>query len=113
MIVKPGLRLRSAVCDTEVIVVRAPAAELDLRCGGQPMLPFGAAPPDSAAAPDSAATPAALASIAPGLDQGTMLGKRYGDAELEILVTRPGKGSVSVGGEPLPVIEPRKLPSSD
>jgi hypothetical protein len=107
MIVKPGLRLRSAVCDTEVIVVRAPAAELDLRCGGQPMLPFGAATPDSAATPDGAA------SIAPGLDQGTLLGKRYGDAELEILITRPGKGSVSVGGELLPVIEPRKLPSSD
>jgi hypothetical protein len=107
MIVKPGLRLRSAVCDTEVIVVRAPAAELDLRCGGQPMLPFGAA------TPASAATPAAPASIAPGLDQGTMLGKRYGDAGLEILITRPGSGSVSVGVEPLPVIEPRKLPSSD
>jgi hypothetical protein len=45
MLVKPGVRLRSAVCSTEVIVVRAPGAELDVCCGGQPMVAFDAATP--------------------------------------------------------------------
>jgi hypothetical protein len=48
-----------------------------------------------------------------GLDQGTLLGKRYGTADLEILCTKEGQGSISIGDEPLPVLEPRKLPSSD
>lgn len=103
MLVKPGLRLRSAVCGAEVIIVRTAAAELDLRCGGQPMLPFDA--PAAAAAEESA--------ITPGLDGGVLLGKRYGGDDLEILCTKPGLGSLSIGDEPLPVLEPKKLPSSD
>jgi hypothetical protein len=65
------------------------------------MLPFDAPSPDDAA------------SLMPGLDQGTLLGKRYGTADLEILCTKEGQGSISIGDEPLPVLEPRKLPSSD
>ena len=34
MDLKPGTRLASAVCETEVVVVKAPAADVDLRCGG-------------------------------------------------------------------------------
>jgi hypothetical protein len=101
MVVKPGLRLRSAVCGTEVIVVRAPGGDLDVRCGGQPMLPF------------DAAMPVPGPSIAAGLDEGTLIGKRYGDQDLEILCTKPGQGSISVGDEPLPVLAARQLPSSD
>jgi len=101
MVVKPGLRLRSAVCGTEVIVVRAAGEDLDLRCGGQPMLPF------------DAAMPVPVPSIAEGDDEGTLIGKRYGDEGLEILCTRPGQGTISVGDKPLPVLAARQLPSSD
>ena len=39
MELKPGLRLESATCDTQVVVVRAPkeATDVDVRCGGHPM----------------------------------------------------------------------------
>jgi acyl-CoA synthetase (AMP-forming)/AMP-acid ligase II len=45
---KAGARLKSSVCDTQVMVVKAPAGEHDLRCGGAPML--GAAVTASGAA---------------------------------------------------------------
>ncbi len=39
MQLKPGCRLESATCDTQVVVVRAPkdGGDVDLRCGGEPM----------------------------------------------------------------------------
>ena len=33
MQLKPGARLQSVTCDTSVIVVRAPAGDVDVRCG--------------------------------------------------------------------------------
>jgi hypothetical protein len=102
MDVKPGARLRSAVCTTEVIVVRAPAEPLDLRCGGRPLIAMGEEP-DEAAGP-----------VAP-FDTGTLLGKRYVHeaSGLELLCTKAGPGTLSVGDEPLPVKEAKPLPSSD
>jgi len=95
-----GARLRSAVCDTEVVVVKVPAGEVDLRCGGSPMLPVGDEP--------TGGTPAA------GLDGGTLLGKRYTDgAELEVLCSKPGAGTLSVGDDALEVKGAKPLPSSD
>ena len=35
---KPGARLRSAVCATEVVVIAAPARDIVLSCGGAPLL---------------------------------------------------------------------------
>jgi hypothetical protein len=112
--IKPGLRLRSAVCSAEVIVVRAGDAELDLRCGGQPLLPFDS-PSGSPGSPGASGSPGAAhgAGAAAGLDLGTLIGKRYGADGLEILCTKAGQGTLSVGDEPLPVLEPRRLPSSD
>src|ERR671918_982906 len=102
MDIKVGARLRSTVCDTEVIVVRSPGGELDLRCGGHPMVAKDADAP-------SAGEPKA------GLDGGTLVGKRYGDQErgLEILATKAGAGSLSMGDDPLPVKDAKPLPSSD
>ena len=45
MQLKAGSRLQSAVCDTQAIVVRAPKDDVDLRCGGHPMVPPGGAAP--------------------------------------------------------------------
>lgn len=100
--VASGTRLRSAVCDTEIVVIRARHGELDLRCGGRPMLPHGEAPAERVV-PE------------PGFGTPTLLGKRYGDAAetIEVLCTVAGASSLSLGDEPLAVKEPRPLPASD
>ena len=100
--IKPGTRLRSSVCDTEVIVVKAGAAEVDLRCGGHAMLPAGAERPADQASE-------------PGFDGGTLLGKRYTDdsGTLELLCTKAGTSSLSIGDTVLQVKEAKPLPSSD
>ena len=102
MELKPGVRLRSAVDTTEVIVVRGPKAEVDLRCGGSPMIEQ-AAQSDAGAQPDSA------------FADGTALGKRYADEEtgLELLCTKAGPGSLSLGDQPLGLKDAKPLPSSD
>jgi hypothetical protein len=100
---KPGTRLRSQVDATEVIVVRSPADEIEVACGGHPMIDVQAEPePGLAAAGDPA--------------DGTQLGKRYtagGDSVLELLVTKPGKYGLTAGGAPLALKEAKPLPASD
>jgi hypothetical protein len=98
---KAGTRLRSAVCTTEVVVVRAPAAPVDLRCGGQPLL--------------LASEDGRSGEPEPGFDEGTLLGKRYTDAEqsLEILCTKAGAGSLSIGDSVLQRSGAKPLPASD
>ncbi len=101
--VKTGMRLRSAVSSTEIIVVRAGSGEMDLRCGGHPMLPAGA---DAAAEKLAAET---------GFDEPTLLGKRYSDEgdTVEVLCVVGGSGTLSLGAAPLSVKGPRPLPASD
>jgi hypothetical protein len=100
MIVKPGMRLHSAVCDTEVVVVQARRPEVDLRCGGAAMLPAGEAAPDAAMPSDTT---------------GTVLGKRYAHepSGIEVLCTKAGRGGLTVGDDPIPVKSAKQLPSSD
>ncbi len=102
MITKAGLRLSSVVCDTEVIVIKAPKEDLDLRCGGQPMVEL------------SDETPRTGEPAAPH-DAGTLIGKRYaaGDPAVEVLCTKAGAGSLSVGDDVLSAKEASPLPSSD
>ncbi len=99
---KAGARLKSAVCATEVIVIAAPAGGADVQCGGAAMLGTGDAAPDGAA-------------LDPGAANGTTLGKRYVSpaGDLELLCTKPGKGSLAVGDTPLVLKEAKPLPSSD
>ena len=102
MDVKPGARLRSTTDSTEVVVVRAPAGSLDLRCGGQPMIAGDAERGDDLP-------------IEPGFDEGCQMGKRYADddAGVEILCTKPGPASLSIGTETLHIKGAKPLPSSD
>lgn len=102
MQVKPGTRLKSAVCTTEVIVVRAPKDDIDLRCGGQAMTPFGQGQGGSG-------------SVDPTHASGTLLGKRYAAeaAGLELLCTKGGEGSLSLGEDPILQKDAKPLPSSD
>lgn len=99
---KPGKRLRSAVCATEVMVVAAPRAAVALSCGGAPMIGIE----EKAAAGGT---------VAPDAASGTLLGKRYVNeaGDLELLCTRPGAGSLQAGGVALALKEAKPLPSSD
>jgi hypothetical protein len=99
---KVGTRLKSAVCATEVMVVAAPAAEVDVCCGGVPMIAQGETAPEGAALDGAAAN-------------GTALGKRYVSetGDLELLCVKPGKGSLAVGAKLLTLKEAKQLPSSD
>ncbi|HMG41348.1 MAG TPA: hypothetical protein VK611_08460 [Acidimicrobiales bacterium] len=102
MELKPGTRLRSAACSTEIVVVKAPEGDVDLRCGGLSMLPL----PDEGA-PSGEPTPP--------FDEGTLVGKRYVsvDDSLEALCSKAGAGSLSVGGAALLIKGAKPLPSSD
>jgi hypothetical protein len=102
MQVTPGTRLQSTVCDTEVMVVAAPAGPVELWCGGQPMVKFGERG-------ELTESPVA------GQDQGTLLGKRYADEEvgIEVLCTKSGDGSLSIAGALLGEKKAKPLPSSD
>ena len=53
--------------------------------------------------------------IADGFGDGTLMGKRFADDDLglEVLCTKPGAGSLSVGDVVLPVKGAKPLPSSD
>jgi hypothetical protein len=102
MQLKAGSRLRSVVCATEVMVIQAPDGDLDLRCGGAPMINIGE-------------EPAGDASLDPAAKDGTQIGKRYVNeaADLELLCTKPGEGSLAAAGAALSLKEAKPLPSSD
>ena len=101
MQLKPGARLQSVTCDTNVIVVRAPAGDVDVRCGGRPMVAAGSAAERVDAIGDQGT--------------GTLMGKRYGgdDLGMELLCTKAGPGLLTIGDEPIPLKEAKPLPSSD
>jgi hypothetical protein len=98
MPMKPGTRLKSAVCETEVMVIRCGDGAIE--CGGAPM---GEARP---------ADPAALSGDFSG---GALMGKRYVDADskFELLCVKPGQGSLSVNGVALVTKDAKPLPASD
>ena len=101
MELKAGSRVKSAVCTTEAIVVAASGDDVDICCGGAPMIdPTGEASGGECSADHSA---------------GTALGKRYvnEDETLEVLCTKPGDGSLSIGDTPMTLKEAKPLPASD
>ena len=102
--IKNGTRLQSQVCDTQVIVVKAADSLDDLRCGGQAMVAGGGEKSDK---PTDAV-------IDPAFADGNVMGKRYvDDGGAEVLVTKAGSGSLSVGATALVIKEAKPLPASD
>jgi hypothetical protein len=95
---KPGIKLKSAVCDTEVMVIRGSGVTVD--CGGAAM---------------AAERPAQRGAPAPAFAAGTQIGKRYVDAAgaIELLCVKSGAGSLSIAGAALTTKEAKPLPSSD
>jgi hypothetical protein len=101
MELKPGSRWKSAVCSTEIAVVKR-ASDIALGCGGHAMIPVGGERPAGAA-------------MANGHAAGTLVGKRYVDADsgLEVLCTKAGCGLLTANGREMAIREPNRLPSSD
>ncbi|MGW0044892.1 hypothetical protein [Rhodococcus sp. NPDC003348] len=99
--IKSGTRFESQVCDTQVIVIRSTDRFDDLRCGGSPMVAVGEAK-------------TAGATIDEHLRAGNALGKRYVDESgAEVLVTKPGDGTLTVGETPMQLKAAKALPASD
>lgn len=97
---KAGARFKSAVGDAQVMVIKAPAGEFELACGGVPML-----------APNAAGAEGATL-------QGegeTLIGKRYvnADESVELLCTKGGQGALALDGVPMAIKQAKQLPSSD
>ncbi|MFJ8816531.1 hypothetical protein [Amycolatopsis thermoflava] len=101
MLVRVGDRLASAVCGTQVIVVRPPRKAVTITCGGEPMRPLAEAGEPTGSPVDA--------------ERGTLLGKRYVHPEhgLELLCTKPGDGTLRADGVILEIKEAKSLPSSD
>jgi hypothetical protein len=96
-----GSRLKSAVCETQVMVIAAPDGDLALACGGSPLLALDAQPPN--------------AKLDPAAAHGTQIGKRYVNeaGDLELLCTKAGAGGLTLAGKPLALKGAKPLPSSD
>lgn len=94
---KPGSRLKSAACSSEVVVIKYTAGRIE--CGGAPMA-------EDAVGDGTAAD---------GLADGTIMGKRYVDAAgtIELLCVKPGKGSLALDGVVLTTKDAKPLPASD
>lgn len=95
---KPGTKLKSAVCDTEVMVIRG--RNIVVECGGVAM---------------GEERPTERQALNPAFAQGTMIGKRYVDeaGDVELLCVKPGQGSLSMGGVALKIKDAKPLPASD
>jgi hypothetical protein len=95
---KPGTKLKSAVCDTEVMIIRSGAGSIE--CGGAAM---------------AEAKPETMGALSAAYATGSLMGKRYVDAAatFELLCVKPGKGSLSVDGVALSIKDAKPLPASD
>lgn len=98
---RAGQQLVSAVDSTTVIIIKAPAEECTLTCGGVEMADVG--------------EPVTAAEADPSLMGGTQIGKRYVDeAEtIQVLCTKPGQGTLALDGKPLVIQAAKPLPASD
>ena len=82
-VLKPGLRLKSAVCPPRSWSSAPPGTEASISCGGADMLATTESAP-------------AGARLDPAFAQGSLIGKRYVDAAdaLELLCTKGGEGTI-------------------
>jgi co-chaperonin GroES (HSP10) len=99
MELKPGLRLKSTVCDAEIMVIKATDGD-SLTCGGVEL---------------AAEAPAEKASGDPDHMNACVIGKRYVNEgqTVEVLCVKSGDGSLYYNGDELMTKDTKKLPSSD
>lgn len=96
---RAGQALHSTVDATALVVIKAPAEPVTVSISGTEV---------------SDAKVDGVPADGPAGD-GTLLGKRYADEDLgiELLVSKPGSGTLEVNGAPLGLKEAKPLPSSD
>ncbi|HEX7742379.1 MAG TPA: hypothetical protein VF442_08095 [Sphingobium sp.] len=94
---KAGTKLKSAVCDTEVMVIKLGSGTIE--CGGAAMVEERGE----------------KGAVNPAFSEGTKMGKRYTDAAgtFELLCVKPGAGSLSIDGVACQLKDAKPLPSSD
>jgi hypothetical protein len=98
---KNGTRLHSQACHTQVIVVKSAGSLDELRCGGAPMVPL-----DAGKSPEM--------TLDAAFADGAVMGKRYVDeGGAEVLVTKGGAGTLSIGAIALSLKDAKPLPASD
>jgi hypothetical protein len=99
---KPGMKLLGAACTSEFVVVKAPAATVDVRIGGHSAVTT----PEGRTAELAVTTPS---------DRRPAMGKRYVDAaeSIELLCTKVGDGAPALGDEILVQKDAKALPASD
>jgi len=102
LMLKPGTRLFSAVCSTEMIAVKAPGVPVDITIGGATPVVAVADRPSGG-------------SVADGYGGGAAMGKRYVDADdaIELLCTKPGDGLPALNGVLLELKDAKAMPASD
>jgi hypothetical protein len=100
MKLKPGMRLHSTACSTEVVVVRATDDDVDLTCCGGAL---------------EEGNRQGEVPVANNSDEATLLGKRYTDevTGIELLCTKAGLGPLACDGRVLGIKSAKPLPSSD
>ena len=98
---KPGTRWKSGVCGGEFVVIRPPAGNGELTCGGVALRAQGSTEP--------------LLEATEAAGEGAIAGKRYAEAEsgVELLCTKPGSGALAFAGRSLARKEAKPLPASD
>ena len=96
----PGTRLKSTVCTTEIMVITAPAEDVEITCGGEPM---------------SQGEDGNGGSVREDRADGSVIGKRYTNEEgsLEVLCVKAGEGSLWAGAAAMKVKDATKLPKTD
>lgn len=102
MKLKMGMRLKSVADETQVIVIRTPAVELEVTCGGHPLISIDE---DAVAGFE----------LDPRHTGPSVLGRRYVDDDLglELLVTKAGRGGLFANGTALYEKAAKPLPASD
>lgn len=102
MKLRVGKTFASAVDGATVIVVRASDTDVELTSGGLPMYD-----PKSDKAPQGEPDASQL--------EGVQIGKRYVTEadDVELLATKPGKGTLAIDGVALRLRDAKPLPASD
>jgi hypothetical protein len=97
---KAGSKLKSSVCETQVMIIKAIPGAHELSCGGAPMI-------------DPSET--GSGELDPSKAEGTSVGRRYvnADESLELLCVKPGAGTLYLDGVKLGPKQAKALPSSD
>ena len=102
LMLKPGTRLFSSVCATEMIVVKGPGVPVEVTIGGAaPVL--------------AAANRAGGGAVTGGHGGGAAMGKRFADADgsIELLCTKAGEGVPALSGLLLQIKDAKAMPASD